>query len=262
LGTAGLLVSHGDRVLLQLRSANSHNGGTWGLPGGARRAAESPLKTALREASEEAGLDAERLSPTWWVIADHVGWTYTTIAAQAEADPLGGPSNWETTRLEWVEPGRVAGFNLHPGLRQMWPTLELLVAQRATLIVDAANVMGSRPDGWWKDRAGAARRLRDELEPLAVRGLANTASTAPAGWYPQLVLVVEGQARGIGQGKNVTVVDAPGEGDDEIVAQARAAVARGAGPVEVVTADKGLTARLVAAGATVMRPGGLLQVIR
>ena len=29
------------------------------------------------------------------------------------------------------------------------------------LVVDAANVVGSRPDGWWKDRAGAARRLHD-----------------------------------------------------------------------------------------------------
>jgi predicted RNA-binding protein with PIN domain len=31
------------------------------------------------------------------------------------------------------------------------------------LVVDGNNVMGSRPDGWWKDRAGAARRLVDQL---------------------------------------------------------------------------------------------------
>ena len=31
------------------------------------------------------------------------------------------------------------------------------------LVVDAANVVGSRPDGWWKDRAGAARRLHERL---------------------------------------------------------------------------------------------------
>jgi len=31
------------------------------------------------------------------------------------------------------------------------------------LIVDGANVVGSRPDGWWRDRAGAAHRLHDQL---------------------------------------------------------------------------------------------------
>ena len=41
-----------------------------------------------------------------------------------------------------------------------------------TLIVDGANVVGSRPDGWWRDRAGAAVRLYDELAGLAERGAA------------------------------------------------------------------------------------------
>ena len=40
-----------------------------------------------------------------------------------------------------------------------------------TIIVDGANVVGSRPDGWWRDRAGAATRLRDELAPLVTRGI-------------------------------------------------------------------------------------------
>ena len=34
------------------------------------------------------------------------------------------------------------------------------------LLVDIANVMGSRPDGWWRDRAAAATRLLIALEPL------------------------------------------------------------------------------------------------
>jgi predicted RNA-binding protein with PIN domain len=33
----------------------------------------------------------------------------------------------------------------------------------ARLIVDGNNLMGSRPDGWWKDRAGATRRLLEQL---------------------------------------------------------------------------------------------------
>jgi hypothetical protein len=39
-----------------------------------------------------------------------------------------------------------------------------------TLIVDGANVMGSRADGWWRDRAGAMARLHGELAALAAHG--------------------------------------------------------------------------------------------
>ena len=34
-------------------------------------------------------------------------------------------------------------------------------------LVDASNVIGSRPDGWWRDRQGAARRLIDALREFA-----------------------------------------------------------------------------------------------
>ena len=51
------------------------------------------------------------------------------------------------------------------------------------LVVDAANVVGSRPDGWWKDRAGAARRLHEQL---LVADLS----------YDEVVLVLEGEAKG------------------------------------------------------------------
>jgi 8-oxo-dGTP pyrophosphatase MutT (NUDIX family) len=261
-GAAGLLVVSGQDVLLQLRSAKSHRGGTWALPGGARRPGEGALAAALREGWEEAGLAAAGLRPTWWVIADHIGWTYTTVAAEAASQVACGPGNWEADRTEWAPASQVEGYDLHPGLRQMWPTLRGLIGRRSSLIVDAANVMGSTPDGWWKDRAGAARRLRQDLEPLARRGLANLAPGPPAGWYPELVLVVEGRARGIGQGQNVRVVDAPAEGDDQIVAEAARAVQAKRGPVEVATADKGLMARLKAVGAQTMRPGALLSLIR
>jgi 8-oxo-dGTP pyrophosphatase MutT (NUDIX family) len=261
-GAAGLLVSLDGRVLLQLRSERSHHGGTWGLPGGARRSSERPVAAALREATEETGLAATAVTPGWWVIADHGGWTYTTVGATADHDPLMGPANWETERLEWVGTDRVAGYDLHPGLRAAWPVLEPLVGRRATLIVDTANVMGSTPDGWWNDRAGAAERLRDQLESLPTRGLVELEAEEPAGWFPELVMVVEGRARGIGRGKTVRVVDAPHEGDDQIVAEARRAVGLGVGPVRVATADKELIARVTAVGAVVMRPGGLLRLIR
>jgi 8-oxo-dGTP diphosphatase len=39
-----------------------------------------------------------------------------------------------------------------------------------TIVVDVANVMGSRPDGWWRDRAGAAVRLHAQIARLAAGG--------------------------------------------------------------------------------------------
>lgn len=113
------------------------------------------------------------------------------------------------------------------------------------LVVDGANVVGSVPDGWWRDRAGAAERLRDLLRPLAGAGL--------PGLPPPLevVLVVEGRAKGIGAAPEVSVVDAPGSGDDTIVDLVRDAAGR---DVVVVTADRGLRERVTALGARVLGP--------
>jgi hypothetical protein len=87
------------------------------------------------------------------------------------------------------------------------------------LIVDAANVVGSVPDGWWKDRKAAAERLRDALMPVAKGGLAS-ASGAP-GWAGEgpleVAMVVEGAARGVADAPGVRVVSAEGSGDDRVV---------------------------------------------
>ena len=66
-GAAGLLLraprpDGTPAVLLQHRAVWSHQGGTWGLPGGARDSHESAAETAVREAREEAGLSAEQLA--------------------------------------------------------------------------------------------------------------------------------------------------------------------------------------------------------
>ncbi|MDF1602819.1 NYN domain-containing protein [Nocardioides sp. YIM 152315] len=116
------------------------------------------------------------------------------------------------------------------------------------LVVDAANVVGSRPDGWWKDRAGAARRLHESLL------VADTA-------YDEIVLVLEGQAKGgvrAGRDGHVRTVHARGEGDDTIVAEAQAAAQRG-DRVVVVTADRLLQARVGGAGAQALGPSWLLD---
>ena len=116
------------------------------------------------------------------------------------------------------------------------------------LVVDAANVVGSRPDGWWKNRAGAARRLHERLL------VADTS-------YDEIVLVLEGAAKaGVKAGRDghVRTVHAPRDGDATIVEQASAAAARGS-EVTVITADRFLRARVEGVGARAMGPGWLLD---
>jgi hypothetical protein len=110
------------------------------------------------------------------------------------------------------------------------------------LVVDGANVVGARADGWWKDRAGAARRLHEQL---VVADLDPEISS--------VVLVLEGEAKGgvrAGRDGHVTVVHAPHDGDSEIVRQAHRAADAG-NDVMVVTADRLLAARVAKAGRTV-----------
>jgi 8-oxo-dGTP diphosphatase len=107
-----------------------------------------------------------------------------------------------------------------------------------TVVVDGANVMGSRPDGWWRDRAGAAARLHAELAQLDM----------------QFVLVLEGAARAakVEPAGNVRVVLADGSGDDTIAGLADAGAL-------VVTADRELRRRCEQRGAEVAGPGWLLR---
>ncbi|MGL5857197.1 MAG: hypothetical protein ACRC35_02080 [Angustibacter sp.] len=127
-----------------------------------------------------------------------------------------------------------------------------VVAPRpAVLVVDGANVVGTRPDGWWRDRAGAAARLHAQVTSWAVG----------AGRDTQVVLVLEGQARAgtpAGLDAGVRTVHASASGDDEVVAQARHALA-GDRTVTVVTADRGLVDRVCAAGAQVLGPRQFLS---
>jgi 8-oxo-dGTP diphosphatase len=158
-----------------------------------------------------------------------------------------------------------------------------------TIVIDVANVMGSRPDGWWRDRAGAAVRLYDEVVSLAASGRVvlppaddETAPNDPGAdgpgagepgetGAPGFVMVLEGAAKaaarrisppakedaevtgGVAPGE-VLIVLARGSGDDTIVAVARDVP----GPRYVVTADRELRRRCAAAGARILGPGWLL----
>ena len=115
------------------------------------------------------------------------------------------------------------------------------------LLVDAANVVGSRPDGWWRDRPGAAARLVRDLEALPVSELAPAA----------VVVVLEGAARpGVAEGAygRVRVRHAAGSGDDLL------AELCGAGVV-LVTADRELAGRARERGAQVVGPRTLLAAL-
>ncbi|MDX2404425.1 NTP pyrophosphohydrolase [Streptomyces microflavus] len=114
------------------------------------------------------------------------------------------------------------------------------------VIVDGANVVGSVPDGWWRDRHGAAVRLRDALVPYATDGLPGLPGPV------ELVLVVEGAAQGVASVAGVRVDSAPGSGDDLIAELAKAAAPER--DCVVVTADRGLRQRVEAYGARCVGP--------
>jgi hypothetical protein len=131
------------------------------------------------------------------------------------------------------------------------------------LIVDVANVMGSRPDGWWRDRAAAATRWLADLDGLVGRSV-----SLPEGALPDarvvilsdVVAVIEGQARAAQapDGAAVRVVRAPRDGDSTVVEATEQALRDDVRPV-VVTADRGLRDRLPP-GAVVVGPGWLLRL--
>lgn len=113
------------------------------------------------------------------------------------------------------------------------------------LVVDLANVVGSVPDGWWRDRAGAAERLLGGLCRLYGRTF-----TGPRGdpiRLARILAVVEGRAKQANNpqcpGEGFVVVRASGSGDDALTEVATDAVAAG-DLVLVVSADRGLRERL------------------
>lgn len=115
-------------VLLQHRAPWSHQGGTWGLPGGARDSHESVEEAAVREAHEEAGLEPAMMTVRVAVVTHQVpGWSYTTVIADA-AELLITTPNRESSELRWVIEDEVADLPLHPGFAASWDRLRSLAA--------------------------------------------------------------------------------------------------------------------------------------
>jgi predicted RNA-binding protein with PIN domain len=122
---------------------------------------------------------------------------------------------------------------------------------RRRVIVDGNNVIGSRPDGWWRDRQGAARRLIAALQALTRRT------------GDRISVVLDGRPlpdvpEGVHDGVLVAYATRAGRdaADDRIVAE----VARDADPgsLVVVTSDRALAERVRALGARVEGAGTLL----
>ena len=131
--------------------------------------------------------------------------------------------------------------------------------------VDGNNVMGSRPDGWWRDRDAAQRRLVADLEAAAcgsgrewtlvfdgaphsrVRGNASAPPEEEAGASPDGVRVERARRKGANAADDriVEMLEALPEGTDAVV----------------YTSDRGLRERAAALGARVEGAGALLRRI-
>jgi predicted RNA-binding protein with PIN domain len=121
----------------------------------------------------------------------------------------------------------------------------------AHFVIDGMNVIGSRPDGWWRDRDGAARRLLGRLQGLV----------AASG--DEVTLVLDGRPladvpEGSHDGVDVRYARRPGRdaGDDRIVELLEQVPDPAA--VCVVTSDRALRGRARATGAEVVGAGTLL----
>jgi 8-oxo-dGTP diphosphatase len=262
-GAAGLLAVDPHRgVLLQHRVSWSHFGDTWALPGGARHEDESATDGALREAAEEAGVPDAAIRPRLLSILDLGYWSYTTVVGDVTVPFEPTISDPESRELAWVPAEAISDFPLHPAFESSWEQLRPLLGIRPAIVVDVANVMGAVPDGWWRDRAGAADRLIARVDALAASGVPAAAMELPEHtWFPEWVAVVEGQARQAGaDAAAVEVVGATASGDDSIVAEAMALMAAGR-TVTVVTSDRELVRRVTEAGADARGARWLLDLL-
>ena len=122
------------------------------------------------------------------------------------------------------------------------------------VIVDAMNVMGSRPDGWWRDRDGAARRLVSEIQSLAQDTGDRYAIVLDGRPLPDL-------PEGVHAGVLVAYARRGGRNaaDDRIVEEVRRD--RDPSTLQVVTSDRDLRSRVEALGALTTGPSTLWSAL-
>ena len=146
VGAAGLLLVRRDsqglvtHVVLQHRSLESHQGGTWGVPGGAIVPGETAVEGALRESQEEAGIAPEAVRVLGEHVLDHGPWSYTTVLAEEAPGHVVDvrPTDTESLDVVWVPADEVTDRELLPAFAAAWPGLRARV--------DALGPSASDPD--------------------------------------------------------------------------------------------------------------------
>ena len=132
-GAAGVLLFRTDDdgratdVVLQHRATWSDEGGTWGIPGGALAEGESAVDGAVREAVEEAGLDAAALEVLTTRVLDHGPWRYTTVVARSTGPQDPRPTDPESLEIAWVPLADVDRRPLLGAFGAAWPGLRALL---------------------------------------------------------------------------------------------------------------------------------------
>ena len=128
-GAAGLLLVRRDAagratdVVLQHRAPWSDQGGTWAVPGGAREPHETATDAALREAREEAGVEASAVLVRGEHVLRHPDWTYTTVLADAVGPVEPAATDAESVEVAWVPLDLVTDRDLLPAFADAWPGL-------------------------------------------------------------------------------------------------------------------------------------------
>ncbi|MCX4732728.1 zeta toxin family protein [Streptomyces sp. NBC_01363] len=125
-GAAGLLPFHRTKngqvyVLLHRRGADTDQGGTWSVLGGARDNYEPAVRAAVREAVEESTLDPAQVHVERVVRDDHGGWSYDTVLASVDRQVNVRPVDGESMALAWVPLSQVENLDLHRGFAASWP---------------------------------------------------------------------------------------------------------------------------------------------
>ncbi len=117
----------GHDVVLQHRALWSDQGGTWGIPGGARMPQETAVQAALRESAEEAGIDSTGVEVVSTHVLDHGTWSYTTVLAHAVGAQDPRPTDPESLEIGWIDTRDVADRPLLLAFGHAWPMLRPLV---------------------------------------------------------------------------------------------------------------------------------------
>ena len=142
-GAAGLFLLSGDStVLMQLRAPWTSQGGTWGIPGGARDGHESASQAAGRETFEECGIEEADVTVLQEIVTagplpgdperpELAGeWTYTTVlATTADGSELQTFPNAESDDLRWVPIDELEQLDLLAPFAESLPTLRNALAK-------------------------------------------------------------------------------------------------------------------------------------